>query len=85
MSPSMAATRGDDIAHIVRRYGITCWLIPSIWPETFPFTTHEAVGRAPNGTVLPLGPGDMSDRILRAVQATYRPRARGARLVGAAR
>jgi len=27
----------------VSRYGITCWLIPSIWPETFSFTTHECL------------------------------------------
>ncbi len=25
------------------RYGITDWLIPSIWPETFSFATHEAL------------------------------------------
>jgi glycosyltransferase involved in cell wall biosynthesis len=33
----------DQIAALVDRYGITCWLIPSIWPETFSFTTHEAI------------------------------------------
>ena len=27
----------------MRRHGITCWLIPSVWPETFSFTTHEAL------------------------------------------
>jgi glycosyltransferase involved in cell wall biosynthesis len=30
-----------DIPHLVARYGITCWLVPSIWPETFSFSTHE--------------------------------------------
>ena len=25
------------------KYGITDWLIPSIWPETFSYTTHEAI------------------------------------------
>ena len=37
----------EDIPHLVARYGITHWLIPSIWPETFSFTTHEclATGR----------------------------------------
>ena len=34
-----AATFSD----IVRRHRITHWLIPSIWPETFSFTTHEAL------------------------------------------
>ncbi|MDZ4313134.1 MAG: glycosyltransferase [Cypionkella sp.] len=33
----------DQIAALVARYGISCWLIPSIWPETFSFTTHEAL------------------------------------------
>ncbi|WP_241557913.1 glycosyltransferase [Falsirhodobacter deserti] len=28
---------------LVQKYGIGCWLIPSIWPETFSFTTHEAL------------------------------------------
>lgn len=32
-----------DLAGLVARYGISCWLIPSIWPETFSFTTHEAL------------------------------------------
>jgi glycosyltransferase involved in cell wall biosynthesis len=32
-----------DIAGLAQRYGITDWLIPSIWPETFSFTTREAL------------------------------------------
>ena len=32
-----------DLSGLVARYGITCWFIPSIWPETFSFTTHEAL------------------------------------------
>jgi GT2 family glycosyltransferase/glycosyltransferase involved in cell wall biosynthesis len=32
-----------EIPDLVRRYGITHWLIPSIWPETFSFATHEAL------------------------------------------
>lgn len=32
-----------DLPGLVARYGITCWFIPSIWPETFSFTTHEAL------------------------------------------
>jgi len=35
--------RLDQIGDLVARYGITCWLIPSIWPETFSYTTHEAL------------------------------------------
>lgn len=32
-----------DLPNLVARYGISAWLIPSIWPETFSFTTHEAL------------------------------------------
>ena len=28
---------------LVHKYGITKWLIPSVWPETFSYTTHEAL------------------------------------------
>ncbi len=32
-----------EIPTLVAHYGITHWLIPSIWPETFSYTTHEAL------------------------------------------
>lgn len=32
-----------DLPNLVCRYGITHWLIPSIWPETYCFTVHEAL------------------------------------------
>ena len=35
--------RVDDIPALMARYKITHWLIPSIWPETFSFTTHEVL------------------------------------------
>lgn len=35
--------RREDIADLARRHGITAWLIPSIWPETFSYATHEAI------------------------------------------
>ena len=41
--PAHGTYKVEDIAKIVARYGITDWLIPSIWPETFSFTTHEAL------------------------------------------
>lgn len=37
---------GYDLAilpELVKHYKITDWLIPSIWPETFSYTTHEAL------------------------------------------
>ena len=35
--------RPDQIADLARHYRVTHWLIPSLWPETFSFTTHEAL------------------------------------------
>jgi glycosyltransferase involved in cell wall biosynthesis len=32
-----------EIASLAEKHGITTWLIPSIWPETFSYTTHEAL------------------------------------------
>jgi hypothetical protein len=32
-----------QISALAARYGVGAWLIPSIWPETFSFTTHEAL------------------------------------------
>ncbi len=33
----------QDIPDLVARHGITHWLIPSIWPETFCYTVHECL------------------------------------------
>ncbi|KZY38112.1 hypothetical protein A3731_40910 [Roseovarius sp. HI0049] len=33
----------EDIPFLIRRYGINIWFIPSIWPETFSYTTHESL------------------------------------------
>jgi O-antigen biosynthesis protein len=41
--PVHGTYRVEDIPKIAARYGITEWLIPSVWPETFSFTTHEAL------------------------------------------
>ena len=32
-----------DIPDLIETYQITTWFIPSIWPETFSYTTHEAL------------------------------------------
>jgi GT2 family glycosyltransferase len=44
---SPAAVHGSyewrDLPGLVARYGISAWFIPSVWPETFSFTTHEAI------------------------------------------
>ena len=43
--PSLAHGAYDpaDLAALVARYGIAAWWVPSVWPETFSFTTHEAL------------------------------------------
>ena len=33
----------EDIGMLAENYSIDCWLIPSVWPETFSFTTREAL------------------------------------------
>lgn len=33
----------DEISNLAERHGIHAWFIPSIWPETFSYTTHEAL------------------------------------------
>ncbi|PKP68050.1 MAG: glycosyl transferase, partial [Alphaproteobacteria bacterium HGW-Alphaproteobacteria-5] len=45
--PRSLAVHGDyrlaELPALVARYGIRAWLIPSICPETFSYTTHEAL------------------------------------------
>lgn len=47
MPPASVPVHGDytleELPRLVARYGITDWLIPSVWPETFSYTTHEAL------------------------------------------
>ena len=47
MPPSSVPVHGNytlaELPSLVARYGITDWLIPSIWPETFSYTTHETL------------------------------------------
>lgn len=45
----------EDLPDLVARYGITCWFIPSVWPETFSFTTHEALATGLPVMVFDLG------------------------------
>lgn len=54
-----------DLPGLVARYGISGWLIPSIWPETFSFTTHEAL--ATGMPVISLDLGAQGDAVARAV------------------
>lgn len=45
--PKSIPVHGDyslaDLPVLTERYGITHWLIPSIWPETYCYTLHEAL------------------------------------------
>lgn len=42
-APVHGTYRIAELDQLAAKYGITCWLIPSIWPETFSYTTHEAL------------------------------------------
>lgn len=33
----------EDLPHLVARHEIGVWVIPSLWPETFSYVTHEAL------------------------------------------
>lgn len=33
--------RPSEIPELAARYGVTAWAVPSVWPETFSYTTHE--------------------------------------------
>jgi O-antigen biosynthesis protein len=33
----------EELDLLTRRYKVSAWLIPSVWPETFSYTTHEAI------------------------------------------
>lgn len=54
-----------DLPGLVARYRIAAWLIPSIWPETFSFTTHEAL--ATGLPVFSFDLGAQGDAVARAV------------------
>lgn len=44
-----------QLPDLARRQGITHWLIPSIWPETYSLTTHEALATGLPVLALDLG------------------------------
>lgn len=54
-----------DLPGLVARYRISGWLIPSIWPETFSFTTHEAL--ATGMPVVSFALGAQGDAVAAAV------------------
>lgn len=54
-----------DLAGLVVRYRISGWLMPSIWPETFSFTTHEVL--ATGMPVVSFDLGAQGDAISEAV------------------
>lgn len=56
-----------DLESLVTRYGITAWFMPSIWPETFSYTTHEML--ATGLPVLGLDLGAQGEAIIKARDA----------------
>ncbi|MEM6375903.1 MAG: glycosyltransferase, partial [Pseudomonadota bacterium] len=49
------AYRIEDLPELIERFGISKWLIPSIWPETFSYTTHECLATGLPTFVFDLG------------------------------
>ncbi len=41
--PVLGSYKPKNIATLARKHGVTHWLVPSIWPETFSYTTREAL------------------------------------------
>lgn len=61
----------EDLTVLTGRYGITHWLIPSIWPETFCFAVHEALAtRLP---VMAFGIGAQGDAVRMAANGIEIP------------
>jgi glycosyltransferase involved in cell wall biosynthesis len=60
-----------DLPNLVRHYGITHWLIPSIWPETFCYTVHEAL--ATGLPVFAFGLGSQGDAVRAAENGIEMP------------
>lgn len=52
-----------ELEVLARRYRIAAWLIPSIWPETFSYATHEAL--ATGLPVIGLGLGAQGEALRR--------------------
>lgn len=63
-----------DIPNLIRHYRITHWLIPSVWPETFSFTTHEALATGLPVLAFDLGAqGEAVQRATNGIPLPYSP------------
>jgi glycosyltransferase involved in cell wall biosynthesis len=64
-----------DLPALLRRYHVTHLLVPSIWPETFSYTTHEALATAL--PVMAFDLGARGDAVRMARNGTLLPFAEG--------
>ncbi|MGI1662667.1 glycosyltransferase [Palleronia sp. KMU-117] len=69
---SHGAYRLDEIDGLVQRYRIGCWFMPSVWPETFSFTTHEMLATGLPVICFPLGA--QAEAVARAPNGVVLPR-----------
>lgn len=53
----------EQIASLAKKYDIGIWFIPSIWPETFSFTTHEVLATDLPVACFPLGAQEEAARL----------------------
>lgn len=76
------AYQPGDIERIAAEHGITRWLIPSIWPETFSYTTHEALATGLPVHAFDIGAqGEAVTRAINGVPVPFDPSADLADLV----
>jgi GT2 family glycosyltransferase/glycosyltransferase involved in cell wall biosynthesis len=79
--PVHGAYKIAELPRLVAQYGITDWLIPSIWPETFSYTTHECL--ATGMPVYAFGIGAQGDAVAAAPNGHVIPFTPGGDLAGA--
>lgn len=80
--PVHGAYKIEDLPRLVAQYKITDWLIPSIWPETFSYTTHECL--ATGMPVYAFDIGAQGDAVAAAPNGREIPFEAGGDLAGAA-
>ncbi len=73
--PVIGPYRIADLARLAESHRISHWLIPSIWPETFSFTTREAL--ATGRPVIAFDLGAQGDAVRRAANGIAVPLAPG--------
>jgi GT2 family glycosyltransferase len=74
--------RREDIPTLTHHYGISTWIVPAVWPETYSFSTREALATGLPVIAFDLGAqGEAVGRALNGVTLPYDPDADLATLI----